>query len=164
MVDNALCALAAVQALTDVWAPQYVASAGRVQRRFTEHAVAGPWRVIELCASSAGNSGDDCRRRLGGGRTCAVFQPHRYSRTQDLLSEFTACFAAAATVVVVPAYAAEAVLEGIAAALLCEHIAAAETGPAVQYAPSVSAAAAFCRARLAPGDTVLFLGAGNINA
>ncbi len=69
-------------------------------------------------------------REFSKGRIHVVFQPHRYTRTRDLLDEFGAAFTDADSVFVLPIYAAsEEPLPGITAELLTSKI----TAPPAQY-------------------------------
>ncbi len=57
------------------------------------------------------------------GKVVAVFEPHRYSRFQDLWNEFLTCFGKADTVVVCPVYSGgEAVIEGVTQSRFCEEL------------------------------------------
>jgi UDP-N-acetylmuramate--alanine ligase len=99
-------------------------------------------------------------RESNHGRIHVVFQPHRYSRTRDLLDEFGAAFTDADTVVVLPIYAAsEEPLPGITAELLAERI----HGPNVQFAPDFPTAVAAVVAEVRQGDLILTLGAGSVS-
>lgn len=92
----------------------------------------------------------------------AVFQPHRYSRTQELYREFGPAFAHADHVVVTDIYAAgEAPVPGVTGELIADA-ARARTEADVHYVPHRSALAAFLAERVEPGDLVLSLGAGDI--
>jgi UDP-N-acetylmuramate--alanine ligase len=101
-------------------------------------------------------------RQTATGRIIAVVQPHRYTRLRDLFEEFCTCFNDAETVIVAPVYAAgEPPIEGIDRDSLVaglrahghRHVLAVEGGDDV--APLVAGLAA-------PGDYVVFLGAGSI--
>jgi UDP-N-acetylmuramate--alanine ligase len=99
-------------------------------------------------------------RESSRGRIHVVFQPHRYSRTRDLLDEFGAAFTDADTVVVLPIYAAsEDPLPGITAELLAERI----HGPRVQFAPDFPTAVAAVACEADEGDLILTLGAGSVS-
>lgn len=99
-----------------------------------------------------------------GRRIIAVFQPHRYSRTQQLRQEFGPAFAGAARVVLTDIYpAGEPPIEGVTIEALAETIRAAVAAPVdiVRRLDELPRAVA----RLAqPGDLVLTLGAGSIGA
>jgi UDP-N-acetylmuramate--alanine ligase len=93
-------------------------------------------------------------------RVHVLFQPHRYSRTSDLLPALAAAFADADSVEVLDIYAAgEEPLPGISAPALVS----ASTHPAMYYADSFAEAAARLTRRVQPGDAILTLGAGNIS-
>jgi len=95
-------------------------------------------------------------------RIVAVFQPHRYSRTKDLLAEFTRAFGDADLVVVTDIYAAgEDRIEGISGAELAEAMAKQHKGGVV-YASSGEGFAGEVAALLKAGDVVITLGAGDI--
>jgi UDP-N-acetylmuramate--alanine ligase len=99
-------------------------------------------------------------RESSHGRIHVLFQPHRYSRTRDLLDEFGAAFTDADTVVVLPIYAAsEEPLPGITAELLAERI----HGPTVQFAPDFPTAVAAVVSQAHEGDLILTLGAGSVS-
>jgi UDP-N-acetylmuramate--alanine ligase len=93
----------------------------------------------------------------------AVFQPHLFSRTRDLMSEFAASFGEARRVVVTGIYAArEAPLPGVDAGQLAEAIRASGGGAEVWYLPRAEEIAPALAERLEPGELVLTLGAGDI--
>jgi UDP-N-acetylmuramate--alanine ligase len=99
-------------------------------------------------------------RECGYGKIHVVFQPHRYSRTRDLLDEFRGAFKDADTVAVLPIYAAsEKPIPGVTAEWLAEQI----EGPSVVYVPDFDSAVASVVARTQPGDLILTLGAGNVS-
>jgi UDP-N-acetylmuramate--alanine ligase len=99
-------------------------------------------------------------RECGHKRVYVVFQPHRYSRTKDLMDEFSGAFADADTVIVLPIYAAsEEPIPGITA----EQLAARIHGPTVHYASEFAAAIAAITAEAREGDLILTLGAGNVS-
>ena len=94
------------------------------------------------------------------GRIHVVFQPHRYTRTRDLLEEFGGAFADADSVTVLPIYAAsEEAIPGITGELLAERI----EGPHVQFAPDFGAAVASVVGQARDGDLILTLGAGSVS-
>jgi UDP-N-acetylmuramate--alanine ligase len=99
-------------------------------------------------------------REYSHGRIHVVFQPHRYSRTRDLLDEFGGAFKDADTVIVLPIYAAsEEPLPGITAELLTSKI----TTPGAQYAADFGAAIDAVAAKARTGDLILTLGAGSVS-
>ncbi len=91
----------------------------------------------------------------------AVFQPHLYSRTRDLASDFGRALLGADHVVVTEVYASrEAPIEGVTGELVAR--AAREQGHGrVEYCPDWNDAVALL-ADVDEGDVVLTLGAGDI--
>jgi UDP-N-acetylmuramate--alanine ligase len=105
-------------------------------------------------------------RECGHKRVFVVFQPHRYTRTRDLLTEFGGAFSDADSVVVLPIYAAsEEPIPGVTAERLVEQIQESTRlhGPAVHYAPEFAAAVRLIASEVREGDLVLTLGAGNVS-
>lgn len=99
-------------------------------------------------------------RESGFERIFVVFQPHRYTRTRDLMQEFSTAFVDADFVQVLDIYAAsETPIPGVTAEALARTI----QGPDVQYAPSISEAAQRAIREVKEGDLILTLGAGNIS-
>jgi UDP-N-acetylmuramate--alanine ligase len=95
-------------------------------------------------------------------RVVAVFQPHRYSRTQAFFSEFAASFADADMVVLTEVYSAgEAPIEGVGGQSLSLAISAQHEN--VYYRATLEEITEFLEKSLRSGDLVLFLGAGNLN-
>jgi UDP-N-acetylmuramate--alanine ligase len=104
-------------------------------------------------------------RDAGYGRVHVLFQPHRYTRTRDLMPEFARAFADADTVVVLDIYAAsEEPIAGVDAQGLVEAI--ARTGTVcggVRYAESMAAGVETLVKAARDGDVVLTLGAGSVS-
>ncbi|WP_448604388.1 UDP-N-acetylmuramate--L-alanine ligase [Thermoleptolyngbya sp.] len=95
-------------------------------------------------------------------RVVAIFQPHRYSRTQVFLEEFSRSFGDADLVVTTDIYSAgEVNLTDISGEDLA--VAIAQHHPHVVYQPTLNDLSAFLTRALKPGDLALFLGAGNLN-
>ena len=62
-------------------------------------------------------------RQCGFGKIHVIFQPHRYTRTRDLMDEFATAFQDADSLAVLDIYAAsEAPIEGITGEALARHI------------------------------------------
>ncbi|MFT4571919.1 MAG: UDP-N-acetylmuramate--alanine ligase [Hyphomicrobiaceae bacterium] len=100
-------------------------------------------------------------RRGFTGRIVALFQPHRYSRLEDLFSEFTRAFDDADEVVVTDVYAAgEAPIAGIDAGAFEQALARRHAGR-VRYVAAAGLAADVA-AKLDEGDLLVTLGAGDI--
>ena len=92
----------------------------------------------------------------------AIFQPHRYTRTQFLMDDFASSFQAADRVYVLDIYpASEKPIPGVTSQRLVERM--AELGfDHAEYAPSEQAVIRGLLQDLRPGDLVLTVGAGNV--
>ena len=98
----------------------------------------------------------------GGKRSVVVFQPHRYSRTLELMDEFALAFNNADVLYVLDIYAAsEQPIEGITAEVLTENI--RKYGHKnVNYIGDIETAAEKVCESLQAGDLVITLGAGSV--
>ena len=93
------------------------------------------------------------------GRVFAVFQPHTYTRTKAFFTEFCDALGAADRVIVADIYPArETDTLGMSAALL-----AGSVGKQATYVGGFPEIARALLAEIAPGDTVLVMGAGDID-
>jgi UDP-N-acetylmuramate--alanine ligase len=133
-----------------------------VDRRFQLRGTARGVTVVD----DYGHHPTEIRATLAAARECGhrkihvVFQPHRFSRTLDLLDEFSGAFTDADTVIVLPIYAAsEEPIPGVTA----ENLVAKITGTQVKFVPDFPAAVAAVAARAGAGDLILTLGAGNVS-
>ncbi len=95
-------------------------------------------------------------------RVVAVFQPHRYSRTQAFLAEFAQAFGDADLLVMTDIYSAGEMNTGTITGSQVAQLVQAHH-PHVVYQPSLAAVTAYLSQTLTAGDLVLFLGAGNLN-
>lgn len=96
-------------------------------------------------------------------RVVAVFQPHRFSRTEALWEEFEGVFDAADVLIVTDIYAAgEQPREGVSGALIVEAIERRSGHPALVYHADRGSLPARVIAELRPGDLCLTLGAGDL--
>ena len=97
------------------------------------------------------------------GRVVAMFQPHRYTRTQALCEQFGQAFEKADVVVITDVYAAsETPIEGVSGQIIVDAL--VRRGHAdTCYEPALRRLAARVGALLKPGDLLLSLGAGNIH-
>jgi UDP-N-acetylmuramate--alanine ligase len=104
----------------------------------------------------------EAARLCNFGRILAVFQPHRYTRTQHLMDEFAKSFHQADLVFVLDIYAAsEAPIEGITARTLADRI--RDCGHrAVEYTGTIERTADVVAQQARDRDLVLTLGAGNV--
>ncbi len=97
-----------------------------------------------------------------GARTIAVFQPHRYSRTRDLLEEFGQAFFLADHVVVTDIYpAGETPIPGFDGTKVADAL-VRHGHPSVVCELDMNAIPARLRDMICSGDIVLTFGAGNI--
>ena len=95
-------------------------------------------------------------------RKVVVFQPHRYTRTQALLTDFTRSFNDSDILILLPIYAAsESPIDGVDAVLLQEGI-RAHGHRNVTCVQGISACVDHLTNVLAPGDLLLTLGAGDV--
>ena len=98
----------------------------------------------------------------GGRRAVVVFQPHRYTRTQELMDEFALSFNNADVLYVLDIYAAsEQPIEGVTAEILTENIKKYGHKNAA-YIGGVETAAEKVVENLQAGDLVITLGAGSV--
>ncbi len=97
------------------------------------------------------------------GRLVCVFQPHTYSRTHDLYSDFLGAFDAADVVILPDIYAArEQNTTGVSSKQLAADLNAAAGYEKAVYCPTLPATAATALATIREGDTLLLMGAGDI--
>jgi UDP-N-acetylmuramate--alanine ligase len=102
------------------------------------------------------------KNSAGGRRTVVVFQPHRYTRTQELMDEFALAFNNADVLYVLDIYAAsEAPIEGISAEVLTENI-RRYGHKNVSYIGAIETASEIVCSDLREGDLVITLGAGSV--
>ena len=104
----------------------------------------------------------DGAKRGMGRRTVVVFQPHRYTRTRDLLKEFFTAFNQADKLVVTDIYAAgEKPIEGVSAKALFDGIKSRGHKDAV-YIPDMDGVVDWLAANVEKDDIVITLGAGDV--
>jgi UDP-N-acetylmuramate--alanine ligase len=99
-------------------------------------------------------------RECGYRRVLVLFQPHRYTRTRDLMDEFAGAFGDADAVEVLDIYAAsEEPIPGVTG----EALAKAIRGTRVEYAASVDKAVDRLASEAGEGDLIMTLGAGSVS-
>jgi len=102
-------------------------------------------------------------RECGYGRVLVLFQPHRYTRTRDLMEDFAGAFGDADAVQVLDIYAAsEQPIEGISGEVLAAAI-REKGGGRVMYASSMAEAVERLAEDARPGEMILTLGAGSVS-
>jgi UDP-N-acetylmuramate--alanine ligase len=166
---NVLNALAAIAVARELGVAEDAIRAGLggfggVRRRFSTVGVARGVRIVDdyghhpveiECVLTAA-------RAVTGGAVIAVVQPHRYSRLRDLFEEFCRCFNDADTVIVANVYAAgEAPIMGIDRDALALGL-RRHGHRRVLTLDDPTQLPAMIAGEAAPGDLVVFLGAGDI--
>jgi UDP-N-acetylmuramate--alanine ligase len=142
-----------------------LASFGGVGRRFEERGSAAGVTLIddyahlptEVTAALA------AARSLGPDRLVAVFQPHRYSRTQQLWSTFANAFTEADVLIVTGIYSSgEKPRPGVTGELVADAVRQAHPDADIRYVESLDAVVGALEAELRAGDLCLTLGAGDL--
>ena len=99
-------------------------------------------------------------KNCGYKRVHVIFQPHRYTRTRDLMNEFATAFGDASTVEILDIYAAsEEPIEGVTAEALVRAVGSDN----VKYAVSADEAVERVVRRAEDGDMILTQGAGSVS-
>jgi UDP-N-acetylmuramate--alanine ligase len=136
-----------------------------VDRRFQLRGRAAGVSVVD----DYGHHPTEIRATLAAARQCGfrkvhvVFQPHRYTRTRDLIEDFTTAFGDADSLFVLDIYAAsENPIEGTTGEILAKRI-AEKADMRVQYANSFADAANSVANVAQEGDMILTLGAGSVS-
>jgi UDP-N-acetylmuramate--alanine ligase len=166
-VLNSLAALAVADFLGvgfDVYREALAGFSG-VGRRFTVRGEAGGVLVVD----DYGHHPAEVRATLAGARSgfrdrrlVVAFQPHRYTRTRDLMGEFARAFNEAELVAVCDVYAAgEEPIAGVTSERLVAEMRASGHRGAL-YVPARAEVAAVLVGRLRPGDIFITLGAGDV--
>jgi UDP-N-acetylmuramate--alanine ligase len=133
-------------------------------RRLEHKGVAGGVSVLDSYAHHPAELAADLAAVRNGGRVLALFQPHLYSRTVHLAHEFAVALATADAVCVTEIYAArEEPLAGVTGRLIVDELAAVRPGMRIGWAPALDAAARMVASWARAGDTVLTLGAGDVD-
>jgi UDP-N-acetylmuramate--alanine ligase len=135
-----------------------------VDRRFQIRGQVAGITVID----DYGHHPTEIRATLAAAKQCGyrkihvIFQPHRYTRTRDLMDEFATAFGDADSLQVLDIYAAsEQPIEGITGEALAQRISAGGNTPA-QYSGSFDDGVAVAVANAKDGDMILTLGAGSV--
>jgi UDP-N-acetylmuramate--alanine ligase len=138
-----------------------------VDRRFQLRGQAAGVTVID----DYGHHPTEIRATLAAARQCGyrkvhvIFQPHRYTRTRDLMDEFATAFSDADSLQVLDIYpASEQPIEGITGEALANRIREKAAGSSeIGYAGSFEDAVAAATAKARDGDIILTLGAGSVS-
>lgn len=167
---NVLNTLAAIAVLEEIGigAENLIETLGRfngVKRRFSPIAHTKNYLVIDDYAHHPTEikSVLHAARAAFPGRTIRVlFQPHRYSRTRDLMLEFAHAFEQCDSLAITDIYSAgEAPLDGVSTPHLIGAI-RAETGRTAHYAKTPDDGSEHIVSLVEPHDIIFTLGAGSI--
>jgi len=163
-VRNALAALAVVELLghSVQKAAEALAKFSGTGRRFEIRGEAKGVTVIddyahhptEIAATLAA-----ARARYPGRRIWAVWQPHTYSRTQALFTEFSRAFKDADEVIVSEVYASREPKQDFTSA----EIVSAMPHPSARFIATLVEISNYLLEQLQPGDVLLVLSAGDAN-
>ena len=136
-----------------------------VDRRFQLRGRAAGVSVID----DYGHHPTEIKATLAAAKQCGfrkvhvIFQPHRYTRTRDLLEEFTTAFGDADSLFVLDIYAAsESPIEGISGEALV-HTIREKSSRNAEYASSFAEAVSSITKIAQNGDMILTLGAGSVS-
>jgi len=96
-------------------------------------------------------------------RIVAVFQPHRFTRTQAVAASFAGAFDLADLLVVTDVYASgETPIPGVTGRLVADAAAQGRRDLALRYVPDVASVVELLVVELRPGDLCLTMGAGDL--
>jgi UDP-N-acetylmuramate--alanine ligase len=135
-------------------------------RRLEPRGDAGGVRVLDSYAHHPAELAADLEAARGesDGRLLVLFQPHLYSRTLHLAHEFGVALAEADAVCVTDIYPArEQPLPGVTGRLIVDELAQVRPGLRLGWAPTVEDGVRIVAGWARPGDTVLTLGAGDVD-
>jgi UDP-N-acetylmuramate--alanine ligase len=98
-----------------------------------------------------------------GGKVISVFQPHRYTRLENLFFEFASCFSQSDKVYILDVFSAgDAPIEGITSRDLVREV--KKHAVDAEYLPSHENIKSVIKAEAKNGDIILMMGAGNITS
>jgi len=167
---NVLNALAALAVAEELSIPRNTALAALnrfqgVQRRFQRRGERNGVLFIDDYAhhpSEIRATLQAARERFQGKKIRAVFQPHRYSRVEDLLDQFSTCFKDCDSIAITDIYAAsEAPVPGLESSVLVDNISHLGHPNAFYIKTPLEGIEHFLN-ESQPGDIILTLGAGDL--
>ncbi len=167
---NALNALATLAVTDELSIPRKQAiesmgNFGGVRRRFQQRGEKGGVTFIDDYAhhpSEITATLSAARERFPQGKVRVIFQPHRFSRVEDLFDRFSSCFKDCDQLCLVDIYpAGEKPIPGIHSEVLAENI-ERQGSVLVKYCSSQTLALETCLLSAKPGDVILTLGAGDL--
>jgi UDP-N-acetylmuramate--alanine ligase len=120
--------------------------------------------VVDSYAHHPAELAADLAALRNGGRLVVLFQPHLYSRTLHLAHGFAQALAGADAACVTEIYPArEEPVPGVSGRLIVDALAEIRPGMRIGWAPSLEDAAHVVAGWARAGDTVLTLGAGDVD-
>lgn len=167
---NMLNALAALVVADELSIPREkslkgLASFQGVQRRFQKRGELAGVHFIDDYAhhpSEISATLAAARERFPASRIRVVFQPHRYSRVEDLFDQFSSCFSACDAVAITDIYAAgEQPIPGVDSQILVENLQRLGHGNARHVEKPMQGIETWMQQSV-PGDVILTLGAGDL--
>lgn len=167
MVSNATAAVATALALgLDLAeATAAVSTFGGVRRRFDHVGTVDEVVVVDDYAHhpTEVRATLEAARSVGYERVWVIFQPHRFSRTQVLASDFGSAFGDADKIVLMDVYSAgETPIPGVSGKTVVESLLDHDGRAQVAYLPHRADVAEFIAGRVSPGDLVMTMGAGDV--
>ena len=168
-VLNALAAVAMSRELGIAWSDisRALAAFQGAERRFQRHGEAGGVTVVEdyghhpteIAAVVAAAA------PLASGRLILGFQPHRFTRTRFLLSEFGRAFQGADVLLLTDIYAAgEDAIPGVTLEALADSVRSGDFSGELRMVHALADMPAQLAAIAMPGDLIVLLGAGSIGS
>ncbi|MDD4084623.1 MAG: UDP-N-acetylmuramate--L-alanine ligase [Acidaminococcaceae bacterium] len=134
------------------------------KRRFeTKGKIAGIWVVDDYAHHPTEIKATlSAAKQTKPGRLICVFQPHRYTRTQLLIEEFTGAFEECDELILTEIYAAgEKPIQGVCGSGLCEEV-IRKTAKKACFIPKLEDIGEYLLKNVKDGDLVITVGAGNI--
>ena len=157
---NAAAALAALELAGVEGAERVIGEFTGAGRRLQRHGDG----LFDSYAHHPAELAADIAAVRNGGRVLALFQPHLYSRTLYLAQEFAVALATADGVCVTGIYPArEEPLPGVTGRLIVDELSRIRPGMLLGWAPALEDAARIVRGWSRAGDTILTLGAGDVD-
>ncbi|HET6351900.1 MAG TPA: UDP-N-acetylmuramate--L-alanine ligase [Coriobacteriia bacterium] len=169
MVSNSCAALATAYALglDCEAAAQALATFSGVRRRFDLVGETGGITVVDDYAHHPTEVAATLKAAAGldFNRVVAIFQPHRYSRTQAFATDFGDAFCCADRVVLMDVYTAgEAPIPGISGKTVLDALLDQHPRARAAYLPHRTDIIGYLMDLLEPGDLVLTMGAGDVTS
>jgi UDP-N-acetylmuramate--alanine ligase len=164
---NAAAALAALElaGVSRADAALVIGGFSGAGRRLEPQGESGGVSVLDSYAHHPAELAADVAAVRSGGRVLVLFQPHLYSRTRHLAHDFAVALATADAVCVTEIYPArEAPLPGVSGRLIVDELARVRPGMRIGWTPSLTDGARLVAAWARAGDTLLTLGAGDVDS